>query len=97
MAGAGTAPEIHPLVMAYPNPLINKTTLEYTLTQTTRVSIHLLDLQGKEIDTYMEQEQQIPGKYRQALVFSETLPGGVYYVRLTTEQGQKNIQVIKTE
>lgn len=46
-------------IEAYPNPFNNVTTLSYTLTRNSRVSIRVYDLNGKLVETLMEGEQVI--------------------------------------
>jgi hypothetical protein len=70
------------LLSNYPNPFSNKTTFEYSLQKEDYVSIIIQDIQGKIIDTYVN-ENQLQGKHTLVLE-NLKLPSGIYYYQLKT-------------
>lgn len=78
--------------IAYPNPFITSTTIEYELTEPSFIQISIYDYLGKQHKT-IEQKQQI-GK-QQFLWDAAGLPTGIYYCVLKTEGGTQTIKMIK--
>lgn len=70
------------IVKTYPNPFMNSTTIEYSLTKPGSVNITFFNQFGKQVDMIKKlQEEGI-----QKVVWSpENLAGGVYYFRLEAE------------
>lgn len=81
--------------LVYPNPIENRTTLEYTLNNNENMTIQLVDLQGRVLKIYLQNEAQQKGSYQQLIDLPTDLPRGMYFVRLTSPNGQVMIKVIK--
>ena len=68
------------LAQNYPNPFNPRTTIRYTLLQTSYVTLTVFDLLGRNIQTLVERMEQ-PGE-RSVLWDAAGLPSGVYMYRL---------------
>ncbi len=76
-----------------PNPIESNTLIEYSLHQTSLVTLKILDLSGREVVTVINEFQQ-QGKH--SLVFnSSELMSGVYFCVLKTNIGTQTIKIIK--
>lgn len=79
----------------YPNPFNSQTQIKWNMEKAGNVSVTLYDLSGKEIKT------MVNGTYeagRHSILFSsESLPSGVYYYRLKSENYQitKKLIILK--
>ncbi|NOX38393.1 MAG: T9SS type A sorting domain-containing protein [Calditrichaeota bacterium] len=76
---------LHPV---FPNPFNSRTTIRIDLKRAARVSLQIFDIQGRHIQTLVENEMA-PGRHR---IFwngrdraGKAVPGGVYFVRLAVE------------
>ena len=81
------------IIHNYPNPFINKTTIEYELTQTNNVSLDLMDANGKRVKHLFTGQQQkgvhtcqldIPG-----------LNSGIYFIKLQVDNSAVYYKIIK--
>ena len=86
--------ELHP---AYPNPFNPKTSIGFALPQSTRVSLIVYDLWGREISRLIDESMgaghyqiQWNGKSSNG----ETVPSGVYIVRLSTREYVNSIKLV---
>jgi hypothetical protein len=83
-----TSPEIVPRVfelhLNYPNPFNPSTTIAFTLDRTTRTSLVVYDLLGREVVRLVD--DILPaGVLHRVTLDGSTLPSGVYLVRLTSD------------
>ncbi len=69
----------------YPNPAIDNSVLEYTLSASSKVKISIMDVVGKTIAVLAEESQSL-GTYKQIIPVSE-LSNGIYFVKLQTNSG----------
>lgn len=67
-----------------PNPANTITNLNYTLAQDSKVNIQLLDLNGKIIQSILEDTQQAKGTYSFTLVLTG-LTQGLYFVKIESQ------------
>jgi endo-1,4-beta-xylanase len=65
----------------FPNPFNPATTIRYSISQTSKVTLRVFDLLGKEIQTLVN-TAQMPGQY-QVTFDARNLTSGVYFYRLT--------------
>jgi N-acetyl-anhydromuramyl-L-alanine amidase AmpD len=78
----------------YPNPFTNATTITYSLTQNSTVSIQLLDVLGKQIQLYSNNNQNI-GKHQIAINANELgLSKGMYFLKLMVNEEVTTTKVI---
>lgn len=75
-------PDDYTLYQNYPNPFNPKTIIGYSLPTTSKISLVVYDVLGKEVTTLVEGENQA-GHYN--IVFDAGgLPSGIYFYKLTT-------------
>ena len=58
-----TITQTSPLI--YPNPINQNATLEYSLNKEEIISIELIDLQGRKIKSFIDNQKQNAGKHEQ--------------------------------
>jgi phosphatidylserine/phosphatidylglycerophosphate/cardiolipin synthase-like enzyme len=78
-AGAGL-PRAVSLAQNFPNPFHGATSIAYAIPAADQVSLRMFDVQGREVQTLVNQ-RQAPGRYRVDLSL-KSLPSGVYFCRL---------------
>jgi len=79
-----TLPLEYYLYQNYPNPFNASTTINFSIQKTSNVSVKIYNILGQEIETLLHQ-QMLPGKYD--LVWNPVNQGGgIYFVRLKTDQ-----------
>lgn len=81
--------------LLYPNPLKDVEHLKYTLAEDTKISIVLLDAQGKLVSTFVENEKQPKGDHEVELNLPTHLPNGTYFIQIASEKGKISIKAIK--
>lgn len=74
-------------VLIYPNPMQQNTLLKYNLVHQEKISIYLLDMQGKQVTTVIEYQNQEAGEHQQPIVLPETLPSNFYFIILSSASG----------
>ncbi|MGE3799436.1 MAG: PQQ-dependent sugar dehydrogenase [Candidatus Kapaibacterium sp.] len=74
---------LHP---AIPNPARSRVTIPYDLDGSMQVSITIFNSIGEEIAQLINQKKEV-GEHQVEFDTTE-IPGGIYYVQLTTEKGQ---------
>ncbi len=75
------APNGYALFQNYPNPFNPKTTIEYEVPEKSFVTIKIYDILGREVQTLVNNQEQVRFKYK--LVFdASSLASGVYFYRL---------------
>ena len=69
------------LYQNYPNPFNPKTTIEYEVPEKSFVTIKIYDILGREVQTLVNNQEQVRFKYK--VVFDAiSFPSGVYFYRL---------------
>ncbi|MGB3527211.1 MAG: T9SS type A sorting domain-containing protein [Flavobacteriales bacterium] len=86
---------VHKAPLIYPNPIDRQATLEYTLQHAEIISIHLLDLQGRTIRTFVEGQRQAGGEHQQTIELPEALSAGTYIIAISSPKGKLTVQVMK--
>jgi len=81
--------------LIFPNPIDSHATLEYTLQNAETISIHLLDIQGKTVQTFIEGQDQAAGEHRMSIDLPEALPSGTYLIAISSPMGKLTVQVVK--
>lgn len=83
--------------LAYPNPFYDAINFEYQLENDDIVTIELVDLQGKILETIIKNKQQIKGKYCQPIKISNQIAPGNYLLIYKTSKITKSIKIIKNK
>jgi len=73
-------PSAYQLSQNFPNPFNPSTTIRYSITHTTNVTLKVFDVLGREVQTLVN-AQQAPGQYSVTLN-AQGLGSGVYFYRL---------------
>jgi uncharacterized delta-60 repeat protein len=82
-------------LLVYPNPVKASTMLEYTLVHPTSVTIQLLDLQGRLLQTYINNRYQESGDHQQVIEIPETVPSGQYVLVLSSAEGVVSVRIVR--
>lgn len=72
----------------YPNPASGKTQIDYSVSQTSRVVITLVDVAGRTVRTLMNTEVQ-SGKHTLEVSDLSSLPNGSYFYKMDVQQNNK--------
>lgn len=81
--------------IVYPNPSGNNTSLNFSVAVPSFVTIVITDLQGKEVDVPVDRRYFVEGNHTENIVLSDTLPAGIYWLRINTDFEQYFIKLIK--
>jgi uncharacterized delta-60 repeat protein len=82
-------------LLVYPNPIAANATLEYTLTQSEKISVEITDMQGKVVCSVLNNQMQEVGKHQQDFVLPATLASGNYLLVLSTDEGKVSVKIVK--
>jgi len=82
-------------LLIYPNPIQQAATLKYSLANPENITIQLVDVQGKILTTYIDNQAQSVGSYQQPIELPTYLPTGVYILTIRSATGQVAIKVRK--
>jgi len=82
-------------VVVYPNPIVNRATLSFELTEPQQLSIHLMDMQGKLVSTILDNQLRTVGAHSQSIELPQDLPAGTYQLVLSNGVGQMGVRVVK--
>lgn len=86
-----SVPETFALYQNYPNPFNPRTTITYTLSSASSVSLRIYDAQGRLVQTLVQSMQ--PAGSHAARFDAGHLPSGTYFYRLDTPEGQRTRQM----
>lgn len=84
-----------PKISVYPNPIKNTAVLSYALENKENLTIQLTDLNGRVLQTYLQNEPQKIGTYQQQIDLSTYLSTNVYFLNITSPNGQVAIKIFK--
>lgn len=77
----------------YPNPVGDKLTVDFTVTEKTPLTFSMVDVQGKVVKE-MEQKNYSPGK-NSVIIETSELAKGVYFLRANNGETEINKMIIK--
>ena len=86
---------IHEETFVYPNPAIKGTTLVYSLSKETELTIALYDMQGRLLEVYFQQQKRQKGKHTETISFPDSISTGVYQLVLSTRQSSITRSIYK--
>ncbi|MDO8368340.1 MAG: T9SS type A sorting domain-containing protein, partial [Saprospiraceae bacterium] len=85
-----------PTLWIYPNPISEQFTLEFGLTQQAQVSVQLFDLQGKLVQSLVQNQSFEQGEHALGLHCPGHLPAGNYILTLeVASKKMTSVQVVK--
>jgi uncharacterized delta-60 repeat protein len=82
-------------VLICPNPIAENAMLGYTLSGSDKISIRLIDMQGRILRIYLDRKIQEAGRHEQLISLPEEIPAGTYFIQLFSDSGQLSIQILK--
>lgn len=80
------------LFQSYPNPFNSSTCIEYSLPAAAHVVINIYDLQGRKVETILDQKQEA-GR-RRITWNADYLPSGVYFYRVDTGRNAETRKMV---
>lgn len=83
-------------IFVYPNPISNKSIVEYFLANQEEISIELMDMNGCLIEIFVDHQQQDQGLHKQLITFPECLAPGSYYLIISSTKGKIAVKVFHT-
>ena len=91
---AFTSPDPAPLI--YPNPIGQTATLNYALARDERITIALVDIEGRTVQRFIESALQQAGEHQVELTFDASIAPGPYLLTIADAKGARvNVQVVK--
>ncbi len=81
--------------LVYPNPIQKEAIFEYSLNNEEIISIDIIDMQGKIVQKVIEKQNQVSGDHKQTISLSSDISQGNYFLRFSSQNGQKSVQIIK--
>ena len=81
--------------MLYPNPAEDYSVLEYSLPAERTVTVELLNLSGKVLRRYMEDQRQTGGTHSLRVDLDNFLAPGIYLVRLQADDHVWSLRLVK--
>lgn len=81
-------------ILIYPNPIKSNATLEYSLTENEKITVSLIDLQGKQVQTFIVNQDRTAGEHKEELYFDDALPAGNYVLQISNGVHQQRIKII---
>ncbi len=78
-----------------PNVATEQTKLTFSLNETQAVSVQLIDIQGRIVNTFINNEVLTAGAQQLTLDLPSNLVAGTYFVQLQTAQGSSVVTLIK--
>ncbi len=76
----------------YPNPFADNTTIEFTLTKKSNVTVQLLDECGRLVETLLN--KNLPAGKHTAQFERKNLPNGIYYCSLIADDKRKTTKMV---
>ena len=76
----------------YPNPFADNTTIEFTLTKKSNVTVQLLDECGRLVETLLN--KNLPEGKHTAQFERKSLPSGIYYCSLIVDDKRKTTKMV---
>lgn len=81
--------------LLYPNPIEEQARLQFELKQSEELTISLVDMQGRSVQTFISEQEMSQGKHDLQLRFENNLKSGTYLLSISSKKGQMGIRVIK--
>lgn len=81
--------------LVYPNPIKTTVNLEYSLENPEILTIQLINLNGSILKTYLQNQYQKAGDYQKTIELPINLPKGVYFLKITSPNGQFAVKIVK--
>jgi len=83
------------VLLVYPNPIVESTVIEYTLTNAETISIDLYDISGRLVQSIVRSDKRAKGPHKEILVLDTSIPSGTYMLTLSNGVGSSSVQLVK--
>ncbi len=80
------------LMPNHPNPFNSATQITFSLSKREKVRVAVMDVMGRKIETLVEDEME-PG-FHSVIWNARNSPSGIYFVRLSTQSGERTIRTM---
>jgi len=80
--------------LVYPNPMVDRATLRYSIKEADRVAVTLHELTGKQVAEILPHTRQEAGNHELRLDFPEHLVGGMYLLTVSTSTSRIDVRVL---
>ncbi|MEP6792852.1 MAG: T9SS type A sorting domain-containing protein, partial [Saprospiraceae bacterium] len=81
-------------ISLYPNPICEKIFMEYDLEKEESITIKLLDIQGRLVETLLPLSDRSPGQHTETLSVHQLPSPGNYFVSLETRHNSEVLMVV---
>ncbi len=81
--------------LVYPNPIQEESTFEYTVQNDEIISIEIIDMQGRIVQTIVKNKELSQGSYKQNINLSNLTTSGNYILKFSSSKGSEAIKIIK--
>ncbi len=82
-------------INVYPNPIESELTLDYDLSEEEILSIDLIDVNGKIIQTVVDREKRVKGNHQEKISLNPSLTAGNYFLILDNGVGKFQVKLTK--
>lgn len=82
-------------LFVYPNPIEREATLGYILLNDATLSIDLYDINGRLVQSLVEQEKRPAGEHKEVLNLGSSIVPGSYILVLSNGLGRLSLQIVK--
>ncbi len=80
-------------VLIYPNPVKDAITIQYTLNENEKLTISLLDINGRILQTFFKDQSQQKGTHQEQMHFDKIISSGAYLLSISNSQGIKGATI----
>jgi hypothetical protein len=91
----GEVPVVNTNFLIYPNPVKESISLDFNLKQSEKLSVQLLDSNGREIVSLLKDVIFKAGANTTSLILPRTLQNGMYFLNITNETKRSIFKIIK--
>lgn len=81
-------------VYVYPNPITESSVLQYILKNNESVTITVTDMNGRIVNTLVQDADQMAGTYSQKLLMGN-IAAGTYFATIATAKGKVSVKLVK--
>jgi uncharacterized delta-60 repeat protein len=86
-----------PSLLFYPNPIHEQATFEYEIKNDAEVSVLIVDMQGRVMQTVANNEYKNAGKHNVKISMSTNTAAGEYYLVFSTKDTKSVIKILKND
>ncbi len=80
-------------ILIYPNPVKDLASIQYTLNENDKITISLLDMNGRTVQTFFKDKSQQKGMHEEHLYFNKRVSSGAYLLSISNSQGIPGVTI----